>query len=60
MGGSWTGVWEHIDSSRVIYRQSLMEKSIFRDLIVKTNLIRMFRVKTLYCEGSVQKQAKSS
>ena len=59
MGGSWTGVLEHIDSSRVIYRQSLMEKSIFRDLIVKTNLIRMFRVKTLYCEGSVQKQAKS-
>lgn len=60
MGGSWTGVLEHIDSSRVIYRQSLMEKSIFRDLIVKTNLIRMFRVKTLYCERSVQKQAKSS
>lgn len=60
MGGSWTGVLEHIDSSRVIYRQSLMEKSIFRDLIVKTNLIRMFRVKTLHCEGSVQKQAKSS
>lgn len=59
MGGSWTGVLEHIDSSRVIYRQSLMEKSIFRALIVKTNLIRMFRVKT-YCEGSVQKQAKSS
>lgn len=60
MGGSWTRVLEHIDSSRVIYRQSLMEKSIFRDLIVKTNLIRMFRVKTLYCEGSVQKQEKSS
>lgn len=60
MGSSWTGVLEHIDSSRVIYRQSLMEKSIFRALIVKTNLIRMFRVKTLYCEGSVQKRAKSS
>lgn len=60
MGGSWTGVLEHIDSSIVIYRQSLMEKSIFRDLIVKTNLIRMFGVKTLYGEGSVQKQAKSS
>ena len=59
MGGSWTGVLEHIDSSRVIYRQSLTEKSIFY-VIVKTNLIRMFRVKTLYCEGSVKKQAKSS
>lgn len=59
MGGSWTGVLEHIGSSRVIYRQSLTEKSIFY-VIVKTNLIRMFRVKTLYCEGSVQKQAKSS